>query len=57
MPINSRKEWFDSIASRQYAEIRAALPRFRGSDDGDGETGLMLACRINDLEMIQPAGA
>ena len=53
MPINSRKEWFDSIASRQYAEIRAALPRFRGTDDGDGETGLMLACRINDLEMIR----
>lgn len=56
MAIATARDWFDAISARRYADVKDSLQRFAGTDDGGGETGLMLAARTNDVEMARILG-
>lgn len=48
-----KSEWFRSVSSHNYEAVRASVERFRRCVDNNDETGLMLATRTNDLEMVK----
>ncbi|TNJ27157.1 Ankyrin repeat protein 1 [Giardia muris] len=51
MPILDKKDWFQAIANRNHAALRTVVPKFAGSKNGAGDTGLIMAARLNDLEL------
>ncbi|EET01178.1 Protein 21.1 [Giardia duodenalis ATCC 50581] len=51
--VSTKKEWFASILAHRYETVRASMKKFSKSTDVDGETGLMLATRNSDMEMIR----
>lgn len=51
--VSTKKEWFASILAHRYETVRASMKKFSKSTDVDGETGLMLATRNSDMEMIK----
>ncbi|TNJ26175.1 Ankyrin repeat protein 3 [Giardia muris] len=53
MSLQTRRDWFQGIALHEYDLVKEALTRFAGAANGLGETALMLAARLNDVEMIK----
>lgn len=51
MPLVDKKDWFQAIANKNHSAIRTAIPRFAGSTNGAGDTGLIMAARLNDVEL------
>lgn len=46
-------EWFEAIAERNYRRVRELLPICKGVRNAIQDTGLMVAVRLNDPEMVE----